>query len=62
MFMNLGPQMADISVYNQRPHFNTGPHGVGTPPPLKKLTFGLCHVLSWPKLGLEPTFLNPGKR
>ena len=37
MFMNLGPQMADISMYNQRPHFNTGPHGVGTPPPLKKI-------------------------
>ena len=31
--MNLGPQMADISVDNQRANFNTGPYG--TPPPLK---------------------------
>ena len=30
--MNLGPQMADISVDNQRANFNTGPYG---DPPLK---------------------------
>ena len=35
--------------------FNTGPYG---DPPLKiKISkIGLRHVLSWPKLGLEPKF------
>ena len=30
--MNLGPQMVDISVNNQRANFNNGPYG---DPPLK---------------------------
>ena len=30
IFMNLGPQMADISVNNQMANFNTGPYA---PPP-----------------------------
>ena len=30
--MHIGPQMADISVDNQRANFNTGPYG---DPPLK---------------------------
>ena len=51
--------MADISVDNQMDNFNTGPYG---DPPLKiKISkIGLCHVLSWPKLGLEPKFHDPG--
>ena len=32
--------------------FNTGPYGI--------LKIGLRHVLSWPKLGSEPTFHDPG--
>ena len=41
------------------PIFNTGPYGE---PPLKIkiLKIGLRHVLSWPKLGLEPKFHEPG--
>ena len=31
-----------------------------SPPPLKMETIGLRHVLSWPKLGLEPKFHDPG--
>ena len=39
--------------------FNTGPYG---DPPLKiKISkIGLRHVLSWPKLGLEPKFHESG--
>ena len=39
--------------------FNTGPYGA---PPLKiKISkIGLRHVLSWPKLGLEPKFHESG--
>ena len=39
--------------------FNTGQYGV---PPLKiKISkIGLRHVLSWPKLGLEPKFHESG--
>ena len=39
--------------------FNTGPYG---DPPLKiKISkIGLRHVLSWPKLDLEPKFHDPG--
>ena len=39
--------------------FNTGPYG---DPPLKiKISkIGLRHVLSWPKLGLEPKCHDPG--
>ena len=58
--MNLSPQMADISVNNRTElFFNTGPYGV---PPLKiKISkIGLRSDLSWPKLGLEPKFHDPG--
>ena len=30
IFMNLGPQMADIIVDNQMANFNTGPYGEPT--------------------------------
>ena len=45
IFMNVGLQMADISVDNQRANFNTGPYG----DPLKKskfreLGFGMFQV------------------
>ena len=35
---------------------------MGTPPPHKNETFksGLRHVLSWPKLSLEPKFHDTG--
>ena len=56
IFMNLGPQMADISVDNQRANFNTGPYGLK----IKISKIGLRHVLSWPKLGLEPKFYESG--
>ena len=56
--MNLGPQMADISVNNQIANFNTEPHG--DPLKIKISKIGLRHVLRWPKLGLEPTFHDPG--
>ena len=53
---------------NKGQNHNTGPYG--DPPPLKiKISkIGLRHVLSWPKLGLEPkvhesgTFDGFGKR
>ena len=53
--MSLGPQMADISVNNEMAYSNTGPYG---DPPLKiKISkIGPRHILSWPKLGLEPKF------
>ena len=46
--MNIGPQMADISVDNQMAYFNTGPYKkghfftldhMGTPLPLKNQNF-----------------------
>ena len=52
-FMNLGPQMANISVDNQRDSFNTGTYGDWDPTPQKKVSkIGLIHVFSWPKLGV----------
>ena len=45
--MNLGSQMADISVNNQMTNFNTGPYGK-LPLKIKILKIGLRHVLSWP--------------
>ena len=61
--MNLGLLVAlenanKILSYIKR-IFNNGPYG---DPPLKiKISkIGLCHVLSWPKLGLEPKFMNLG--
>ena len=41
MFMTLGPQMADISVDNQRSNFKTGPY---TPLKIKISKIRLCHV------------------
>ena len=58
--MYLGPQMAKIRMENRKwSIFNTGPYG---DPPLKiKISkIGLRHVLSWPKLGLEPKFHESG--
>ena len=37
--MNLGPNMADISVDNQRANFDTGPYGDWGPTPLKNQNF-----------------------
>ena len=50
---------ADKVLSNIQRIFNTGPYG---DPPLKiKISkIGLRHVLSWPKLGLEPKFHDPG--
>ena len=39
--------------------FNTVPYG-GPPLKIKILKIGLRHVLSWPKLGLEPKFHESG--
>merc|ERR1712154_733189 len=39
--------------------FNTGPYGDPSLK-IKILTIGLRHVLSWPKLSLEPKFHDPG--
>ena len=39
--------------------FNTGPYG-DPPLKIKILKIGLRHVLSWPKLGLEPKFHESG--
>ena len=61
--MNLGLlvalENADKVLSNIQPIFNTGPYG---DPPLKiKISkIGLRHVLSWPKLGLEPKFHESG--
>ena len=61
--MNLGLlvalENAHKVLYNIQPIFNTGPYG---DPPLKiKISkIGLCSDLSWPKLGLEPKFHEPG--
>ena len=38
--------------------FNTGPYG-DPPLKIKILKIGFCHVLSWPKVGLEPKFHDP---
>ena len=49
-----------FSKKSRKTHFfNTGPYG---DPPLKiKISkIGLRHVLSWPKLGLEPKFHESG--
>ena len=60
-FMNLGLLVALENAHKVYPGFLTLDH-MGTPLKIKISKIGLCHVLSWPKLGLEPTFLNPGKR
>ena len=62
--MNLGLLVALENAHkvlsNIQPIFNTGPYG--DPPPLKiKISkIGLRYVLSWPKLGLEQKFHEPG--
>ena len=59
--MSLCPQMAKIRLVNQMTNFNTGPYQ-------NFENRALTHVLSWPKLGLEPkcydtlTFGGFGKR
>ena len=60
IIMNLGAQMADISVSNQKANFNIGPYG--DPPLLKNHNFEnhSSSYLSWPKLGLEPEFNETG--
>ena len=61
--MNLGLlvalENADKVLSNIQRIFNTGPYG---DPPLKiKISkIGLRTDLSWPKLGLEPKFHDPG--
>ena len=58
--MNLGHQTADNRMNNERADFNTGPY---EDPPLenkKNSKIGLRHVLSWPKIDLEPKFHEPG--
>ena len=39
--------------------FNTGPYGE-SPLKIEILKIGLRHVLSWPKLNLEPKFHDSG--
>ena len=57
--MSFGPQMADISVNIRKGViFNTGPYGDTLK--IKKSKIGLRHVLSWPKLSLEPKFHDSG--
>ena len=61
--MNLGLLVAEKNVDKVLSYiqliFNTGPY---EEPPLKiKISkIGLSHVLSWPKLGLEPKFYESG--
>ena len=61
--MNLGLLMAlenaDKVLSNIEPIFNTGPYG-DLPLKIKISKIGLRHVLSWPKLGLEPKFHESG--
>ena len=57
--MNLGPQMADISVDNQRANFNTGPYGNLTPLlKIKILKIGYVHAKEDQKE--SPIFMNIG--
>ena len=51
--------MADIGVDNQRANFSTGPYG-GPPLEIKISKIRLRHVLSCPKLALEPKFHEAG--
>ena len=62
--MKLGLLAASENVHKVYPissRFLTLDH-MGAPPPLKIkiLKIGLCHVLSWPKLGREPKFHDSG--
>ena len=50
--MNLGLQMADISVDNQRANFNTEPYG--DPLKIKILKIGFVHARVDQKIGPEP--------
>ena len=55
-FMDIGPQMAKSMVDNQKgvnfQHWTIW----GPPLKIKIWKIGLRHVLSWPKLGVEPKF------
>ena len=58
--MNLGLLVALENANKVYPRFLTLDH-MGTPPLKIKISkIGLRHVLSWPKLGLEPKFYEPG--
>ena len=53
--------LLSISVDTQRPKSNTRSHGEWRPPLKIKISkIGLRHVLSWPKLDIEPQFHDPG--
>ena len=55
----VGLENADKVLSNMQRIFNTGPYG-DTPLKINILKIGLRHVLSWPKLGLEPQFHESG--
>ena len=61
--MNLGLLVAlenAHKVFREKgPIFNTGPYG-DPPLKIKILKIGLRSDLSWPKVGLEPKFHDPG--
>ena len=61
--MNLGLLVAlenAHKVFREKgPIFNTGPYG-DPPLKIKILKIGLRSDLSWPKVGLEPKFHEPG--
>ena len=60
--MNLGLlvplENADKHLSDIQRIFNTGPYE-GPPLKTKISKIGLHHILSWPKLGLEPKFHDP---
>ena len=63
--MNLGLLVALEDAHkvlsNIQRIFNTGPYYYGDPPLKIKISkIGLRSDLSWPKLGLEPKFHEPG--
>ena len=57
--MNLGLLVALENADKVYPGFLTLDH-MGTPLKIKISKIGLRHVLSWPKLGLEPRFYESG--
>ena len=62
IFMNISPQMADISVDNQMANSNTGPYGdLGIPPPLKIkiLKISFVQAREDQKINTEPKFHAP---
>ena len=57
--MNLGPQMADISMDNQMADFNTRPYG-DWPLKIKILKIGFVHAREDPKKAQGQDFMNLG--